>query len=79
MGAPKFIRDLFTEDDAGSIWSLMHVAGGAVISSGLGLQIYDVVGMHHPFSFTTFGAGAAGLLAGVGGGIYANSKSGTKP
>jgi hypothetical protein len=77
--APKFIRDWFTEDDAGQIWSMMHAASAAVISSGLGLQIYDVVGLHHQFDIQTFGMGAAGILSGCGAGIFANAKSGTKP
>ena len=74
----KFLRDLFTEDDEGVTWSLMHVAAGAAIATGLGLAVWDVAVLGHAFKLTDFGLGAGSVLGGSGAAIFANSRSGTK-
>lgn len=77
MRAPKFIRDWLTEDDAGEIWSLMHAAGAAIILTFIGCTIWHVA-KTGTFDMLAFGTGAGTTLGGVGAGVFANSKSGTK-
>lgn len=79
MICPKFIRDWFTEDDAGQIWSLMHALAASGVVAFLGLSVFQVVLGHHPFDPQSYGLGFGGVMGGAGGAIYANSKAGTGP
>lgn len=74
----KFMRDLFTEDDAGQIFSLVHVMAASGFLTFIGLAVYAVV-KTHAFDPQAYGLGFTGVLGGAGGAIFANSKSGTKP
>ena len=78
MTCPKFIRDWFTEDDGGQIWSLVHALAASGVVTFLGLAIYHAVASHS-FDYQAFGLGFGGVIGGSGGAIFANSKSGTKP
>lgn len=78
MTVPKFVRDWFTEDDAGQIWSLMHALAASGVVTFMGLAIYHVA-KTHVFDPQAYGMGFGGVMGGAGAAIFANSKSGTKP
>lgn len=78
MRVPKFVRDWFTEDDAGQIWSLVHAMFACGFVTFVGLMIYHVVESGQ-FDPQAYGLGLTGVLGGGGVSIFANSKSGTKP
>lgn len=73
----KFLRDLFTEDDAGQIFSLVHVMAASGFATFVALAVYHVVTTHQ-FDPQSYGIGLTGVMGGAGGAIFANSKSGTK-
>lgn len=78
MSVPKFIRDWFTEDDAGQIWSLAHALGSGGVVSFTGMAAWHTITTHQ-FDAAAVGTGLAAAMAGAGALIFANSKSGTKP
>lgn len=78
MRCPKVLRDWFTEDDAGTIWSLAHALGGGSVISFTGMAAWHTVA-NHQFDAAAVGTGMAAVLAGAGALIFANSKSGTAP
>jgi hypothetical protein len=78
MRCPKVLRDWFTEDDAGTIWSLAHALGAGGFGSFTGMAIWHTVTTHQ-FDAASIGAGMAAVLAGAGGLIFANARSGTGP
>jgi hypothetical protein len=76
MTVPKFIRDMFTEDDAGTIWSLAHALSAGGFGSFTGMAVYHTVTTHQ-FDPVAMGAGMGAVLASAGALIFANSRSGT--
>lgn len=72
----KWLRDCFTEDDAGQIWSLVHAIAATGFVTFIGLSIYHVV-TSHAFDPQAYGMGFGGVMGGAGGAIFANSRSGT--
>lgn len=70
----KLLRDLFTEDDAGTTWCFVRLAGGFLVA------VFTLAGVtaiiHGTINFQEFGIGGAGLLGGMGTGIGVKSRLG---
>jgi sugar phosphate permease len=77
MKTPKFLRDWFTEDDQGQIWSLAHAMGGGGFASFTGMAAWHTVKTGQ-FDAVAIGTGMAAVLTAAGALIFANSRSGTK-
>jgi hypothetical protein len=78
----KLLRDLFTEDDAGTTWCLVRIASGLMASMFTVAALAAIV--HGTVNFQEFGLGGAGLIGGIGTGIGVKSRLGadivtTKP
>lgn len=78
MRCPKFIRDWFTEDDAGEIWSLVHALAGGGVFVFFALAAWSVLVAGHAFDAQSYGLGFGGVMTGAGGAIFANSKADAK-
>lgn len=70
----KVLRDLFTEDDAGTTWCLVRIASG-VFASVLSVAALAAV-VHGHVNFLELGGGSAALLGGIGTGIGVKSRLG---
>ena len=66
MRAPKVIRDLLCEDDAGSVWCLVRVSAAGGVVTFLGSSVFNLV-HHASLDLQAFGIGFSALVAGVGG------------
>lgn len=64
-GVRKIVRDLFTEDDAGTIWDLVRFSGAGGVVTFLGNSVWT--GIHNgTVDLQSFGIGFAALLGGLG-------------
>lgn len=70
----KLLRDLFTEDDAGTTWCLVRIAGGLLVAMFTAAAIAAI--FNGTINFQEFGLGGAGLIGGVGTGIGVKSTLG---
>ena len=71
----RFLKGLFTEDDAGTTACPVRVSGGGAIFTGLSLSIFMAV-KHNVFDVQAFSIGMAALIAALAAGIGTKSRLG---
>lgn len=67
-GIRKIVRDLLTEDDAGTIWDLLRFSGAAGVVGFLGNSVWTAI-HNGAVDLQNYGIGFAALLGGLGAGI----------
>ncbi len=69
----KFLHDLFTEDEAGTVWDLVRVGGGGGVVFFLGNSVWTAI-HNGTIDLQAFGVGFAALIAGLGGAMGMKAK-----
>ena len=72
----KFWRDLMTENDAGTTYCPVRIAGLSGFVTHLGMQSWQTI-VHGGFDAVAFGTGTAALIAAIGGAIGIKTKLGS--
>lgn len=72
----KFVKDILTEDDAGSVFCFVRVLSIVAGFVLLGLLVYQTAMDYRLFDIAKAGEGLLAYLAGVGGAIWGKTKSG---
>lgn len=58
------LKDMLTDNQ--DVLCIVRTAAAAVVTTGLGLAVYDVVVQHAKFDIQAYGIGSAAILASVG-------------
>jgi hypothetical protein len=68
-----------TEDKADAVLDPLRIAFLIAFITGIGLQIYTVVGQNNAFDIQAFGIGVGSLLATTGAALWASSHQKDEP